>query len=58
MPELIFNKTGLKLIGVRTIIASIGLSTDATAIISQAFADRLGQAPPTAPPGHSPPKGA
>jgi hypothetical protein len=46
--ELIFNKTTLKLIGERTIIASIGLTTDATAVISQAFVDHIGQVPPTA----------
>jgi hypothetical protein len=43
--ELIFNKTSLKLIGERTIIASIGVSTDATAIISQGFVDHIGQFP-------------
>jgi hypothetical protein len=43
--ELIFNKTTLRLIGKRTTIASIGLSTDATAIISQAFVNHLGQVP-------------
>lgn len=43
--ELIFNKTTLRLIGERTILASIGLPTDATAIISQAFVDHLGQVP-------------
>lgn len=47
--ELIFSKTSLKLIGERTIIASIGLSTDATAIISRGFVDHIGQFP--APPG-------
>jgi len=43
--ELIFSKKTLRLIGERTIIASIGLSTDATAIITRAFVDHLGQAP-------------
>jgi hypothetical protein len=47
--ELIFNKTTLKLIGERTIIASIGLPTDATAIISQAFVNHLGQVPSSQP---------
>jgi len=45
--ELIFSKTSLRLIGERTIIASIGISTSATAIISQAFVDHLGQVPPS-----------
>jgi hypothetical protein len=43
--ELIFSKTTLKLIGERTVLASIGLPTDATAIISQAFVNHLGQVP-------------
>jgi hypothetical protein len=43
--ELIFSKTTLKLIGERTVLVSIGLSTDATAIISQAFVNHLGQVP-------------
>jgi hypothetical protein len=43
--ELIFDETSLKLIGERTILASIGLSTDATAIISQGFVNRIGQTP-------------
>ena len=41
----LFDETSLKLIGERTILASIGLSTDATAIISQGFVDRIGQTP-------------
>ena len=45
--ELIFNKTTLQLIGERTIMTSTGDSTSATAIISQAFVDHLGQVPPT-----------
>ena len=44
--ELIFSKTSLKLIGERTVLAELGISTGATAIIRQAFADRLGQGPP------------
>jgi hypothetical protein len=44
--ELIFSKTSLRLIGERTILAKIGISTDATAIIRQAFVDHLGQVPP------------
>jgi hypothetical protein len=47
---LIFSKTSLRLIGGRTVIASIGLPTDATAIIRQGLVDRIGQFPP-APPG-------
>jgi hypothetical protein len=47
--ELIFNRTTLKLIGERTIIASIGLSTDATAIIRQAFVNHIGQVPGSQP---------
>jgi hypothetical protein len=46
--ELIFSKASLKLIGERTILASIGVSTDVTAIISQGFVDHIGQFP-TAP---------
>jgi hypothetical protein len=45
--ELIFSKTTLRLIGERTIMTSTGASTSATAIINQAFADRLGQVPPS-----------
>jgi len=45
--ELIFSKTSLRLIGERTILASAGISTDATAIISRAFVDHLGQVPPS-----------
>ena len=45
--ELIFSKTTLRLIGERTIIASIGVSTSATAIIAQGFVDHLGQVPST-----------
>jgi hypothetical protein len=45
--ELIFSKTTLQLIGERTIMASTGGSTSATAIISQAFVDHLGQVPPS-----------
>lgn len=45
--ELIFSKTSLRLIGERTILASAGISTDATAIISRAFVDHLGQLPPS-----------
>jgi hypothetical protein len=44
--ELIFSKKSLKLIGERTILAKIGISTYASAIIRQAFADHLGQVPP------------
>jgi hypothetical protein len=57
--ELIFSKTSLKLIGERTIIASIGLSTDATAIISLGFVDHIGQFPtaPKAPASTSGPGG-
>ena len=43
--ELIFSNTTLRLIGERTILASIGMSTSATAIISQAFVNHLGQVP-------------
>ena len=43
--ELIFSKTTLQLIGGRTILTSTGESTSATAIISQAFVDHLGQVP-------------
>jgi hypothetical protein len=43
--ELIFSKTSLRLIGERTILASIGMSTSATAIIRQAFVNHLGQVP-------------
>ncbi len=43
--ELIFNKTTLRLIGTRTIEARTGASTSATAIISQAFVNHLGQLP-------------
>jgi hypothetical protein len=43
--ELIFSKTTLRLIGERTIMTSTGASTSATAIISQAFVDHLGQVP-------------
>jgi len=43
--ELIFSKTTLRLIGERTILAGIGLSTDATAIITQAFVNHIGQVP-------------
>jgi hypothetical protein len=43
--ELIFSKTSLQLIGERTTIASIGISTDATANISQGFVDHIGQFP-------------
>jgi hypothetical protein len=50
--ELIFSKTSLELIGERTIVASIGISTDATAIITRAFVDRIGQFP-TTPRNHS-----
>jgi hypothetical protein len=45
--ELIFSKTTLRLIGERTIMTSTGDSTSATAIISQAFVDHLGQVPPS-----------
>jgi len=45
--ELIFSKTSLRLIGERTILASAGISTDATAIVSRAFVDHLGQLPPS-----------
>jgi hypothetical protein len=45
--ELIFSKTSLRLIGERTILASAGISTDATAIISRAFVNHLGQLPPS-----------
>lgn len=51
--ELIFSKTSLKLIGERTIVASIGISTSATAIISQGFVDHIGQLP-TAPKAPAP----
>jgi hypothetical protein len=44
--ELIFSKTSLRLLGERTILVSIGISTDATAIISQTFVNHLGQIPP------------
>jgi hypothetical protein len=43
--ELIFSKTTLRLIGSRTIEARTGASTSATAIISQAFVNHLGQVP-------------
>jgi hypothetical protein len=43
--ELIFNRTTLKLIGERTIRASTGVSTSATAIIARAFVHRYGQVP-------------
>jgi len=43
---VIFSKTSLKLIGERTVLAELGISAGATAIIRQAFADRLGQSPP------------
>jgi len=43
--ELIFSKASLRLIGERTILASINMSTLATAIISQAFVNHLGQVP-------------
>ena len=43
---MIFSKTSLKLIGERTVLAELGISAGATAIIRQAFADRLGQGPP------------
>ena len=46
--ELIFSKKSLTLIGERTILAKIGISTDATAIIRQAFVDHLGQVAPAA----------
>lgn len=44
--ELIFRRTGLQLIGERTVIASIGMSTSATAFIREGFADHVGQVPP------------
>jgi hypothetical protein len=47
--ELIFSRAGLRLIGERTVIASIGVPTSATAFIRQGFADHLGQAPPAGP---------
>lgn len=47
--ELIFNRKTLKLIGERTILASIGVSTDATAIIAQAFVNHIGQGPSSKP---------
>ena len=43
--ELIFDKATLRLIGERSIMTSTGDSTSATAIISQAIVDRLGQVP-------------
>jgi hypothetical protein len=43
--ELTFSKTSLKLIGERTIVASIGISTDATAIISQGLSTTLTSSP-------------
>ena len=43
--ELIFNQATLRLIGSRTIEARTGASTSATAIISQAFVNHLGQVP-------------
>jgi hypothetical protein len=47
--ELIFSKTTLRLIGERTIMTTTGNSTSATAIISQAFVNHLGQEPPSTP---------
>ena len=44
--ELIFSKTSLKLTGERTVLAELGISAGATAIIRQAFAGHLGQGPP------------
>jgi hypothetical protein len=45
--ELIFSTTSLQLIGERTTIARTGVTTSATAIIARAFADHLGQLPPS-----------
>jgi hypothetical protein len=45
--ELIFSKASLRLIGERTILASIDMPTSSAAIISQAFASHLGQVPPS-----------
>jgi hypothetical protein len=45
--ELIFSTTTLRLIGERTVVARTGVTTSATAIIARAFADHLGQLPPT-----------
>jgi len=43
--ELIFNKSTLRLIGERTVIARTGVTTSATAIIHRAFVDHRGQRP-------------
>lgn len=50
--ELIFSKTSLRLLGERTILAGIGVSASATAIIRQAFASHLGKVPPRQPRHH------
>jgi hypothetical protein len=44
--ELIFSKTSLRVIGERTILVSVGISTSASAIIRQGFVDHIGQVPP------------
>lgn len=50
--ELIFSKKSLNLIGERTIVASIGITTDVTAVISQGFVNHIGQVPSV--PSHPP----